>query len=184
MLETELKAILTEKQYNQIKGMFSWNSAVEQTNSYYIAPDNILKKHGITFRIRTIDNAHTIQIKKHRDKRGALQIAEETEFDVDCIPEKFTEDEVYAYTGIKAEASLIGELTTLRHSYLFCDGVEICLDKSVYLCCTDYEIEIEYTTPIPDELLKKLTDNGIDFDQPTPGKFSRFITRLKNTYLR
>lgn len=184
MLETELKAILTENQYNQIKEMFNWNSAVEQTNSYYIAPGNILKKHGITFRIRTIDNAHTIQIKKHRDKRGALQIAEETEFDIDCIPEKFTEGEVYACTGIKTEASLIGELTTLRHSYLFCDGVEICLDKSVYLGCTDYEIEIEYTTPVPDELLNTLSEIGVLFNSPTPGKFSRFITRLKNTYLR
>lgn len=184
MLETELKAMLDKKQYNTIKDMFLWDSVKEQTNSYYIAPDNILKKHGITFRVRTKDDIHTVQVKKHQPKQGALQIAEETEFAIDSIPDTFCEADMLKYTGIETSASLIGELTTLRHSLFFCDGVEICLDKSTYLDCMDYEIEIEYTTPIPDELIKKLADNGICFDKPTPGKFSRFMNRLKNTYLR
>lgn len=182
MLETELKSMLDENQYNILKDMFPWNNVKEQINSYYIAPDNILKKHGITFRVRTIGNEHVIQIKKHLGKHDALQIAEETNIEVEFVPEKFSEDEVYAFTGIKTTVSLIGGLTTLRHSYMFCDGVEICLDKSTYLGCTDYEIEIEYTKPIPDELTEKLSKIGILFNSPTPGKFSRFITRLKNTY--
>ena len=184
MLETELKAMITKNQFDAVFGMFTWDTVKEQTNCYYIAPDNILKKNGITFRVRTKDGIHTVQIKKHQPKQGALQIAEETEFAIDSIPDTFSKADMLKYTGIETSASLIGELTTLRHSLFFCDGVEICLDKSTYLDCTDYEIEIEYTKDIPDELLKKLSDCGIYFDKPTPGKFSRFINRLKNTYPR
>ncbi len=184
MLETELKAMLTKSQYEALKNIFSWDDVKEQTNSYYIAPDNFQKKHGITFRVRTIDGVHTIQVKKHHPKQGALQIAEETEYVVDAIPQIFNEDETEKYTGIRTVASFIGELMTKRNSCIFCDGVEICLDKSTYLETTDYEIEIEYTKNIPQELLDTLAQNGVLFDTPTPGKFSRFMNRLKNTYLR
>ena len=184
MIETELKAMLTKEQYNLLESEFSYTDCVEQTNSYYTAPDNILKKHGITFRIRTIDGSHSLQIKKHRSKVSALQIAEETEFAINCIPEAFTEEEVLKYTGISTTAHLIGELSTIRKTFLVTDGVEVCLDKSTYLGCTDYEIEIEYTSEIPQEFLETLSGYGIIFNLPTPGKFSRFMNRLKITYLR
>ena len=184
MLETELKAMLTKAQYDTLKSIFQWTSVKEQTNSYYIAPENILKKHGITFRVRTIDDVHTVQIKKHQPKQSALQIAEETEFAIDKVPETFNEDETERYTGIRTVASFIGELTTKRRSCFYSDGVEICLDRSTYLGITDYEIETEYTNDIPKELLDILAQNGVLFDTPTPGKFSRFINRLKNTYLQ
>ena len=48
MLETELKAILTKSQFDKIKEIFTWDSIKNQINSYYISPDNLLKKHGIT----------------------------------------------------------------------------------------------------------------------------------------
>ena len=178
MQETELKAIISENQYNMLETKFLWDSIKEQTNSYYISPDNSLKRNGITFRIRTIDNKHTIQIKKHPAKDRALQISDESEYEIDHIPYEFNQDEVNAYTGISVPVSLIGELTTLRHSFMFSDGVEICLDKSFYLGQTDYEIEIEYTKPIPDELFAKLSDIGIDFSKKCVGKFSRFMNRL------
>lgn len=178
MLETELKALLTEKQYQTLLTMFDYSKKVTQTNSYYISPDNALKAHGITFRIRTIGNAHTVQIKKHIKNQAGLQISEESEFKIDDIPSEFSEDEVYLYTGLKTTASLIGELTTLRMSCMFCDGVEICLDKSTYLGKTDYEIEIEYTIPVPDKLTDKLCEIGITFNLSTPGKYSRFLSRL------
>ena len=183
MLETELKAMLTKAQYEVLENDFQWNSVTEQTNSYYIAPDNLLKKHGITFRVRTINGTNTVQVKKHQPKQGALQIAEETEFIIDSIPQTFSENETEKYTGIRTVVSYIGNLITKRNSCMYCDGVEICLDKSTYLETTDYEIEIEYTKNIPDELLKKLAQNGISFNCATPGKFSRFMNRLKNTYL-
>ena len=178
MLETELKAMLTENQFDKIRDIFKWDSIKDQTNSYYISPDNILKKHGITLRIRTIDNTHILQVKKHTSKNGALQISEESEFEIDAIPIELTEDDVYKYTGIKTTASLIGDLTTTRYSCFYTPEVEICLDKSTYLGLTDYEIEIEYTKPIPQELLDTLSRIDVLFDTPCKGKFSRFMGRL------
>lgn len=178
MLETEIKAMLDKSQYDTIFHMFSYSSSVTQTNSYYIAPSNELKKHGITFRVRTIDGKHTLQIKQHKSKKGALQVSEETEFSLTSVPSDFTAEEVSEYTGIKTPVTLIGELTTHRLSCFYKDGVEICLDKSTYLGKTDYEIEIEYTSAIPDELLKKLSLCGVNFDLPTQGKYSRFLNIL------
>lgn len=178
MLETELKSLLSKKQYEALLTMFDYSREVTQTNSYYISPDNALKAHGITFRIRTIDDVHTVQIKKHINKQGGLQVSEEAEFKINDIPYEFTDEEVYLYTGYKTTASLIGDLTTLRMSCMYCDGVEICLDKSTYLGKTDYEIEIEYTSNVPDELIDKLSEIGITFNSPTPGKYSRFLSHL------
>ncbi len=184
MIETELKSIIDKDKYNTVMGMFNWDFAKEQINSYYISPDNILKKHGITFRVRTIDGVHKIQIKKHTNKNSALQISDETEYDTDCIPQSFSADAVEKLTGINAPVLLIGSLKTLRHSCMFSDGVEICLDKSDYLDRTDYEIEIEYTKKIPQSLLNQLAEIGIKFNSASIGKFSRFMRRLsaiKNT---
>ena len=161
MLEKEIKALLNEKVYNAILGEFEWDSSAEQTNHYYISPNNILKKYGITFRVRTINGINKLQIKKHISHEDSLQISEETEM-----------------TGIEAPVARIGSLTTLRNSFMFTDGVEICLDKSEYLGITDYEIEVEYTSPIPDELLDNLARLGVDFNKKPVGKFSRFIKKL------
>ena len=178
MTETELKSMLTKEQYDIINAVFNWEDEKTQINSYYISPDNILKKHGITFRVRTINDEHIIQIKKHSGRNGALQISEESEFPIESIPDEFREDEVFKYCGIKVQASLIGDLKTIRKSVFFADGVEVCLDKSEYLGTTDYEIEIEYTSSIPQELLDILYNEGVTFDKPCIGKFSRFMNRL------
>ena len=178
MTETELKSMLTKEQYDIINAVFNWEDEKTQINSYYISPDNILKKHGITFRVRTINDEHIIQIKKHSGRNGALQISEESEFPIESIPDEFREDEVFKFCGIKVQASLIGDLKTIRKSVFFADGVEVCLDKSEYLGTTDYEIEIEYTSPVPQELLDILYNEGVTFDKPCIGKFSRFMNRL------
>ena len=178
MLETELKSMISESQFNMVKELFVWDSIKDQTNSYYISPDNLLKQHGITLRIRTINNKHFLQVKRHTGKNGALQISEESEYEIDTIPVELTEDDVYKYTGIKTTASLIGDLLTTRYSCFYSTGVEICLDKSTYLGTTDYEIEIEYTNPIPQEVLDTLENSDVHFDNPCKGKFSRFMNRL------
>ncbi len=180
MIETELKAMLSAEQYNLLKDSFMWDSIVSQTNHYYTDKTGELKRNGITFRIRTIENKSVIQVKKHTNSNSPLQICEESEFPVSNIPKSFSVENIKNMTGIEVSTSYIGDLTTLRNSHIFCDGVEICLDKNDYLDCTDYEIEIEYTSPIPDELFDKLKEAGVIFNQPSKGKFSRFMTRLIN----
>lgn len=178
MIETELKAMLSYDQYEILMDMFTWDSAVSQTNHYYTDKSGELKNHGITFRIRTIDNKSVIQVKKHTNSNSPLQICEENEFEIDFIPQEFSQNEIKEMTGIEISTSYIGDLTTIRNSCMYCDGVEICLDKNDYLDTTDYEIEIEYTSPIPDELLTKLAEAGVTFNKPSRGKFSRFMTQL------
>lgn len=180
MIETELKAMLTLEQYNIIFNMFPWDISKSQTNHYYIDKTGELKKQGITFRVRTIDDNHIIQIKKHTNSDSPLQISEESEFPIDHIPMSFSSSEIKEMTGISAEVTHIGDLVTLRRSYMYCDGVEICLDKSNYIDRCDYEIEIEYTSPIPQVLLDKFAEVGVMFNTPSKGKFSRFMTRLND----
>lgn len=178
MLETELKCMIDKDTYLEISSMFDWDKIKEQTNSYYTDTHNILKQNGITFRIRTIDNINKIQIKKHKNSESPLQICEENEYEISDIPEKFTADYVKKLTGIHSDVSLLGSLTTLRHSLMYNNNVEICLDKNTYLDKTDYEIEIEYTDEIPSELIEKLKNAGVEFNKPAVGKCSRFMMTL------
>ena len=180
MIETELKSIISKEQFDTVKAMFEWDSVFEQTNSYYTDPAGLLKQHGITFRVRTTNGKNKIQIKRHKSKTKALQVSEESEFDIDSIPELFTDDKVFNLTGVNTMAILLGSLKTTRHSFIYSDGVEICLDKSEYLGVVDYEIEIEYTESIPDSLFIKLSDLGISFEKLSVGKFTRFLNKLND----
>ncbi len=178
MLETELKCMLTKKEYLKIEEMFAWDWVKEQVNSYYTDAGNELKNHGITLRIREKDNTRKIQVKKHKNAGSPLQICEEYEYPTNSVPERFSAEDVMKMTGLGVEAALLGSLTTLRHSLIYSDGIEICLDKNDYLDKTDYEIEIEYTKDIPKELLKKLKDAGVEFSAASTGKCTRFMLQL------
>lgn len=178
MLETELKCMLSEDKYKELEQMFEWDRVKEQVNSYYTDPKNTLKRNGITLRVRTKDGSNKIQVKTHKNSDSALQICEEAEFETDGIPESFTADEVKKMTGFEVPATLLGSLTTLRHSLFYADGVEICLDKNDYLGKTDYEIEVEYTEAIPPELMERLALAGVSFEAAAVGKCTRFMQRL------
>lgn len=170
--------MLNEETYNRLEKMFVWDRVFEQTNGYYSDLAGALKKNGITLRARTIDGSSVIQVKAHKNAGSALQISEESEYKTDNIPEQLSAGEVKEMTGLEVPASLLGSLTTKRHSLMYADGVEICLDKNDYLDKTDYEIEIEYTRDIPTELLERLKAEGICFDTAATGKCSRFMMRL------
>ncbi|MCH5212958.1 MAG: CYTH domain-containing protein [Oscillospiraceae bacterium] len=178
MLETELKCILSEETYLELEKMFAWDWVKEQINHYYTDSSNELKKHGITLRIRTKDEINKIQIKTHKNADSPLQICEEAEYDTDSVPESFTADAVKKMTGLNIPVSLLGSLTTLRHSLMYCEGVEICLDKNDFLDKTDYEIEIEYSNEVPKELIDKLRASGVEFKMAATGKCTRFMLRL------
>lgn len=178
MLETELKCMLDEKTYLNLEKLFDWDWVKEQVNSYYTDRENLLKQNGITLRVRTKDGKNKIQIKVHKNADSPLQICEEAEYDTAEIPEHFTAGEVEKMTGVHAEASLLGSLSTLRHSLIYGGNTEICLDKNEFLDRTDYEIELEYTGSVPEELLELLKAQGVEFSEPAVGKCTRFMRRL------
>lgn len=180
MLETELKCMLDEETYLKLKHQFKWDWIKEQENHYYSDISNTLRKKGITFRIRTKDGINKLQIKMHKSTDKALQICDEYEYPISDIPDIFTASQVKELIGYENDVIRLGSLKTLRHSCIYSDGVEICLDKNDYLGKTDYEIEVEYTQTIPQELTDILKANSVTFTLPCSGKCSRFMTQLKN----
>lgn len=177
MIETELKAMLTPEQYDDILAAFRWEHTTEQTNTYYADTDGILRANHITFRIRTIDGTHKIQVKHHKKSDKSLQICEETEYPITVVPDRFSAADTQKYTGIAVVADKLGSLTTLRRTITLGD-CEICLDRSEYLGKVDYELELEYTDARPTDLEEQFAEIGVDFTRRAKGKMSRFSQRL------
>ncbi len=179
MLEVEYKSLLDKATFEKIRSHYEWDHAKTQTNHYYYDPKGVLAKKHITVRIREIDGVFRVQIKAHKNPGEALQICEETEFEINSLPEIISEQDALKYTGLDiGELYLLGKLTTLRYSLMWNDNVEICLDKSDYFDVTDYETEVEYTGNSPDELLNELSELGVEFKEKSKGKYSRFASRL------
>lgn len=178
MLEKEYKCIIDEETYNRIKGKYKWNHVFEQTNHYYFDVSGELTGKNVTVRVREKDGTKKLQIKKHRKNADALQICEESEFDIDSVPEVIENGE--KFVGEKTGRLVnIGALTTLRNSCMWNETTEICLDKSDYAGCTDYEIEVEYTGEAPTVLVEELKRYGALFAGKPLGKYSRFLRKLK-----
>lgn len=176
MLETELKSIVTEEIYEKVKSAFSWDSEYEQINYYYGDRGGILRKNRITVRVREKNGIFKLQIKYHKNSGGALQICEETERDIDGVPETLDAKTVLSLTGFDCgNLFLMGSAATLRSSLMWDSNTEICLDKTSYFGITDYEIEVEYTDKIKTGLMERLSSLGVEFKEKTKGKFSRFL---------
>ena len=179
MLEIEYKALIDEEIYETIKAYYTWDYVKKQTNYYYFDAEGELSKRHIMVRVREKDNLFKVQVKAHKNPGEALQICEETEFPISALPEIICSEDAFKYTGIKTgDLSLLGSLTTLRHSLMRYENVEICLDKSEYLDRTDHEIEVEYTGEFPVELMDELKSLGVEFKEKSKGKYSRFAKRL------
>ena len=179
MLEKELKCIITKEVFEKVTGAYKWDKIIKQTNHYYRALTPILKQNGITFRVREIDNTFKLQIKKHKNSDSPLQICEEYERDIENVPDFFDEKTVLELTDVDAgEVFLIGSATTVRHSLMWNNTTEICLDYTTYFDTQDFEIEIEYTGDLPTSLLDELKTYGVEFRENSKGKYSRFIKRF------
>lgn len=180
MTEMEYKSLINESEYEKIEKAYKWDSVKKQVNYYYASKNDCLAKNRITVRVREKDGTYKIQVKRHINKENALHISEESEFPTDGAPYAIDEKTAFEITGFETgELCKIGSLTTLRHSFMWDKDTEICLDKSTYFDCTDYEIEVEYQNEISPELAEELKSLGVDFQTPVKGKYSRFLKRLK-----
>lgn len=180
MIEKEFKSIIDEEVFNTVKNAYDWDFTKTQTNTYYTDDNGILRSNRVMLRVREKDGQFKIQVKTHKNAGSPLQICEENEFDIDCVPEIIPADKTLIYTGIDAgNLKKAGALSTLRRSFMPSDNIEICLDKSDYLGVTDFEVEVEYRGDIPKDTLSELERLGVKFDKPTTGKYSRFLKRLE-----
>lgn len=180
MLETEYKSLLTEQEYKKIEDFYKWDYVAKQENNYYGDGDGVISKNRIMFRVRVKDGKSAVQVKLHKNSGSPLQICEETEFPIDGVPDIIEDAE--KYTGIKtAPLRRLGASVTLRHSKMWDDKTEICLDKTEYLGKTDYELEIEYTgNTVPEKLTEEIKNLGVEFRDNAVGKYSRFLSALQS----
>lgn len=180
MLETEIKSIIAEEVYQKVKNAFDWDSSVLQTNHYYTDRGGVLASDRITVRIREKNGKNKLQIKSKKRGSGALQICEETEYEMQDIPDVIPKDFAKRVTETECgELYKLGTCQTLRHSLMWDQDTEICLDKSEYFGVTDYEVEVEYTKGVSETLKEKLFEFGVSFDKKAKGKFSRFMKKYK-----
>lgn len=180
MLEKELKCIITEEIYERVKAAFDWDYSAEQINYYYTDKGGILRKDRVMVRIRVREGVSKLQVKRRKNTHSPLQICDETEYEIDGVPETISARLSSEAVGFDVgELFLLGNAKTLRSSLMWDDETEICLDKTEYLGVTDYEIEIEYKGEPKNELTAGLQELGVVFEENSVGKFSRFMKKLE-----
>lgn len=135
MIEREKKVLLTEQEYNCLFAVLSrLGKTITQINRYFDTVD--LQNHmcGITYRVREKDGVYTATVKQHCF--GSCDCSQEQSFSV---------DDPYDISPFQMDRLIYqGMLVTERTKWSSEDGVQICLDKNMYLETTDYELEIEY----------------------------------------
>jgi len=178
IVEREVKYLLSQGIYEKFNQLFPWTKSYWQVNHYYSPKDKIHSK--MTIRIRQVDCDLRLEIKHILSKEP--RIAKEYSKIVDKIKYNILCNEIYEISGIKCDAVYyIGDLITFRKEYEYSEGVKICLDQSFYIGKIDYELEIEYVSKYPIDLVEKI-ENIYGVTIQHKGKYTRFIENYNTLY--
>ncbi|MCL2610614.1 MAG: CYTH domain-containing protein, partial [Defluviitaleaceae bacterium] len=101
LIEKELKALISEEKYNEILTYFTWDKAITHTNNYYLDEKRILKKAGVSIRVREIGNEYLLQIKTTVLRNRGLHIKNEYQEKFNCLPNAIKSKKIYDITGIE-----------------------------------------------------------------------------------
>lgn len=178
MIEKEIKKILQFDEFNKVMDLFNFEKPIFQTNYYYYSNK---VPSDFTIRIREKNEKYKLQVKVPQFVDNCLHIKEEYEQIIDGVPNFLTKEKISKLIGreILDDVNYIGKLVTERYICRDYINIEMSLDINSYLGVTDYEMEIEYNTDYPDELIEKLRIFGIEFDKQTVGKYTRFLAKLE-----
>lgn len=178
MQEKELKLLLSKSQFDSLCERFKCRVIYTHINFYYSDNQNVLKKQGITVRVREKHGNANLEVKIPSGKQGLVHVKQEYQKELEAIPLKIKGDELTEMTRYKLpDVVMKGYLITERRVYNWNSETEICLDHNQYLGCEDYEIEVEYVKELPSEILQILKDEMIELS-PTSGKCKRFFEKL------
>ena len=180
MLEQEYKKLLTREQYEEVLKTFAWDDDYDQINIYYGEDECGDKPGRPTVRIRSKKGHMMLEAKVPKGASDkAVKVSEEYAREIACVPYVLSGEELSDLTGIAdmGERHILGLLATNRKTNHEYEGCEIALDRNEYSGMTDYEIEIEFETELPKELLAKLDFLSIDITKRTVGKYRRFLER-------
>lgn len=141
MIENEFKIMLTEEQYERLRGTYDFNTIV-QTNHYYDTDDLKMSEKHITVRVRELDGRFFLQMKL---PTGVDHSRVELSRELDELPDALSGELLRSLSGEDLPAlKRLGALSTTRSIRKF-DGCELDLDRSEYFGKADYEAEIEFT---------------------------------------
>lgn len=176
MEEKELKVLLTEKKFKELKKSLEIQAKCIQINIYYADTLGITEKDNINIRVRLVDGKILLQVKLPGKEEGILHIREEYEKELKVIPYIIKGKELFDIMSKKIpDVSMIGILITERYICNIKKGIVVCLDKNIYMNKVDYELEIEFEGNLKDESLKIFYDYNIPLDGDSIGKRKRFM---------
>lgn len=178
--ETELKFLLDRDKYNDLLTYFEWEKPYSQINFYYMDNDRKLLKDNTTVRVRGKKDGLRLQAKLHEAIDGAKHINKEYEANIETVPYEISGHELQIMSGKEfPDVKLIGYLVTERYICKKYMGVEICLDRNIYLGTIDYELEIEYSVKdLPKDITRLIELHNLDVLNRSRGKCKRFLDRL------
>lgn len=178
--EIELKFLLDKNKYNDLLTCFEWEKPYSQINFYYLDDDRRVINDNTTVRIRGKKDGLKLQIKLHEAILGAKHINKEYEANIGTVPYEISGQELQVMCGRGfPDVKLSGYLVTERYVCKKYMGVEVCLDRNIYLGKEDYELEIEHSVKdLPLDITRLMELYNLDVFNKSRGKFKRFTDRL------
>ena len=179
MIEIEYKTLLSFEEYRRTRDVYSSYAPILQANTYFDTPTRSLFHHGISLRIRTIKDSHTLTIKFPHGEH----VEEWSESVATCTVQELNHPLIYTHIApfLSEEINCLGTLLTSRIIIPYRKGI-LCLDENTYLNRVDYELEYELMEGYSEDnegyqgILQQLEIE----EKKAKGKFFRFIQLLDN----
>ena len=183
-LEIEMKTLLNEEDYLNLKAYFSDVLPVTQKNYYLDSTDFLLRKHRIAMRIRTFEDSAELTIKipqavGNMEYNQALSLKEAIEcMDKRILPDGLIVQELARHGITTFDWKVLGCLTTIRYEKETPIGL-MALDQSHYFDVIDFELELEVENHEQGvrDFQDFLKQHHIEY-QKAPSKLARFTETM------
>lgn len=176
-LEIELKTLLSESQFEQLKKLF-FNQQLPsiQTNTYFDTEDQSLKKCKMALRMRTLNENNVLTLKSKQDPISSFEYSISFTQTLSQTLQNNTEFREKLPTPIELLRP-IATFTTQRYTTELNFGL-VCLDTTSFENnFTDFEIEIElHSMEMKDKAIHWLKHHNITYVQ-SPPKIARALAK-------
>ena len=179
MVEKEMKFLVDKETFElmlkRIEDVYpdAAKKEIIQINYYYDTADFELAKQNITLRVREIDNVFYLQTKQNKQTVDGIRFAEESEKALKNLPQNISGKDAELDTNKTYE--LLGKLVTKRKRFLLKNGTKIDCDINEYNGKTDYEIELEIESEVPEAFVSEFKCESCKHE----GKYKRFVKEFK-----
>lgn len=189
--EYELKLMIKQAEYEKLLYLCCEESYY-QTNYYFDTPDFALHHKKVVLRIRKKKDSYELTVKTKDSGASEFGVVsmEEKNIPLDCDTAEsfiFGNADIGDHIGnehikISGPIVYVGEITTIRTNILINEGLPIAeLDKSMYNCITDFELEWEISKNEYEKAVNSLKSIGILLDGRRSGlsKYGRLVDSIR-----